>query len=118
MLKTTRSLVDEDERGYLGITGATVTQQEVMVYGYPEGVYVANVNDGSAAETGGLQKGDYITAFDGESVTSMEGLQRLLMYYRVGDEIEVEIMRPTDSGYTQLTLDITLGDKSVLGRTN
>ncbi|MBP5609034.1 MAG: trypsin-like peptidase domain-containing protein [Lachnospiraceae bacterium] len=118
MLKTTRSIVDEDERGYLGITGATVTQQEILVYGYPEGVYVANVNDGSAADIGGLQKGDYITAFDGESITSMEGLQRQLMYYSVGDEIEVEILRPTDSGYKQLTLDITLADKSVLGRTN
>lgn len=118
MQKTTRTLVDEEDRGYLGITGATVTQQEIMVYGYPEGVYVANVNDGSAADLGGLQKGDYITAFDGESITSMEGLQRVLMYYSAGDEIDVEIMRPDGNGYKQMSLTITLGDKSVLGRTN
>ncbi len=118
MMKTTRTLVDEDDRGFLGITGATITQQERMVYGYPEGVYVANVNDGSAADLGGLQKGDFITAFDGESISSMEGLQRLLMYYRDGDTIEVEILRPAGNSYKQMTLEITLGDKSVLGRTN
>ncbi|MBR6257452.1 MAG: trypsin-like peptidase domain-containing protein [Lachnospiraceae bacterium] len=118
MQKTTRTLVDEDDRGFLGITGATLTQQEMMLYGYPEGVYVANVNDGSAADQGGLQKGDFITAFDGESVTSMEGLQRMLMYYSAGDEIEVEIMRPSGNSYKEMTLTITLGDKSVLGRTN
>ena len=118
MMKTTRTLVDESERGYLGITGATVTQQERLVYGYPEGVYVANVNDGSAADLGGLQRGDYITSFDGEAVTSMERLQRMLMYYKEGDTIEVEIQRPSSNGYKQMKLEITLGDKSVLGRTN
>ena len=118
MQKTTRTLVDEDDRGFLGITGATVTEQEIMFYGYPEGVYVANVNDGSAADLGGLQKGDFITAFDGESVTSMEGLQRLLMYYSADDEVEVEIKRLSGNSYKDMTLTMTLGDKSVLGRTN
>ncbi len=118
MTKTTRTLVSESERGYLGITGATVTQQEMMIYGYPEGVYVANVNDGSAAEAGGLKKGDYIVAFDGETVSSMEGLQRLLMYYKEGDTVEVEVKRPNGNSYKDVTLEITLGDKSVLGRTN
>ncbi|MBR5422285.1 MAG: trypsin-like peptidase domain-containing protein [Lachnospiraceae bacterium] len=118
MQKTTRTLVSEDERGYLGITGATVTQQEIMLYGYPEGVYVANVNDGSPADLAGMQRGDYITALDGETVTSMEGLQRLLMYYRVGDTVEVEIKRPDGNRYKDMTLELTLGDRSSLGRTN
>ena len=118
MQRTTRTLVAEENRGYLGITGATVTQQEMTIYGYPEGVYVANVNSGSAAEEAGLQRGDYITEFDGQKITSMEQLQRLLMYYEEGSVVELEIERPQRNGYDTLTLEITLGDKSVLGRTN
>ncbi|MBR1472187.1 MAG: trypsin-like peptidase domain-containing protein [Lachnospiraceae bacterium] len=118
MQRTTRTLVEEENRGYLGITGATVTSQEVALYGYPEGVYVANVNGGSAAETAGLQRGDYIIAFDGQTVTSMEQLQRLLMYYEEGTTAEIKILRPERNGYREMTLEVTLGDKSVLGRTN
>ena len=118
MQRTTRTLVDEDDRGYLGITGATVTSQEIAFYGYPEGVYVANVNAGSAAEAAGLQRGDYIMEFDGQKVTSMEQLQRLLMYYEEGSTVDITIERPARNGYQEMTLEITLGDKSTLGRTN
>ena len=118
MQRTTRTLVDEEDRGYLGITGATVTSQEIAFYGYPEGVYVANVNAGSAAEAAGLQRGDYIMEFDGQKVTSMEQLQRLLMYYEEGSTVEIQIERPARNGYHDMTLEITLGDKSTLGRTN
>ena len=118
MQKTTRTLVSEDERGYLGIVGANVTQQEIMIYGYPEGAYVANVNSDSPAEEAGLQRGDFITTFDGEAVTSMESLQRLLMYYKEGEEIEIGISRPSGNGYKEMTLHVTLGDRSILGRTN
>ena len=118
MTRTTRTLVAEENRGYLGITGATVTTQEAAIYGYPEGVYVANVNAGSAAEDAGLERGDYITYFDGQKISSMEQLQRLLMYYEEGTNVEICIERPTIGGYNEMTLQITLGDKSVLGRTN
>ncbi len=118
MQKTTRTLVPEEERGYLGITGATVTQQEIYLYGYPEGAYVVNVNDGSAADRAGMQRGDYITGFDGERITSMEGLQRILMYYREGDTVNVQVLRPNGDDYDELTLQLTLGDKSDLGRSN
>ena len=40
------------------------------------------------------------------------------MYYSEGETIEVEILRPVGNGYKQMTMEITLGDKSVLGRTN
>ncbi|MBR3305846.1 MAG: trypsin-like peptidase domain-containing protein [Lachnospiraceae bacterium] len=113
MSRTTRTLVSEADRGYLGITGATVTAQEAAYYGYPEGVYVVNVNDGSAAADAGLQEGDCIVSFDGESITSMEGLQRTLMYYSEGETVEMEIERPIGNSYSHMVLQITLSDKSV-----
>ena len=65
-----------------------------------------------------MERGDYITYFDGQKISSMEQLQRLLMYYEEGTTVELRIERPTRGGYNEMTLQITLGDKSVLGRTN
>ena len=118
MTKTTRSLVSEADRGYLGITGATVTEEEAQYYGYPQGVYVVSVSDDSPAERGGLKKGDYITSFDGENIQSMEQLQKLLMYYEAGTKVEVGVTRVVGNNYKDVTLEIELGDKSVIGRIN
>ncbi|MCR5118710.1 MAG: trypsin-like peptidase domain-containing protein [Lachnospiraceae bacterium] len=118
MTKTTRTLVPEAKRGYLGIRGATVTAEEATYYGYPEGVYVANINDGSPAEQGGLMKGDYIVAFDGEKISSMEQLQKLLMYYERGEEVEVDVTRVVGNSYKDLTVKITLGDRNVIDGMN
>jgi len=118
MQHTTRTLVDEKARGYLGITGATVTAQDAFYYGYPQGVYISHVNENSAAENAGLQKGDILVGFDGENISSMEQLQRLLMYYSAGTTVELEIRRPDGDDFKEMTLKITLGDKSVLGSVN
>ncbi len=118
MTKTTRSLVPEADRGYLGITGATVTEEEALYYGYPQGVYVVSVTDDSPADRGGLKKGDYITSFDGETVQSMEQLQKILMYYEEGTKVEVGVTRVVGNDYKDVSLEIELGDKSVIGRIN
>lgn len=110
-LKETRVLLPEDEQGYLGISGATTTAQEVIYYGYPEGVYVAKVYEDTAAERAGVQQGDFIVSFDGEDVKSMQGLANKLCYYASGSTVEIGIMRPTARGYRELTLEVTLGSK-------
>ncbi|MCR5727998.1 MAG: trypsin-like peptidase domain-containing protein [Lachnospiraceae bacterium] len=118
MTKTTRTLVSESKRGYLGIKGATVTAEEAMFYGYPEGVYVAGVTSDSPAEEAGLMKGDYITAFDGEKISSMEQLQKLLMYYEEGTVVDIDITRVVGDSYQDMTLKLTLGNKSVISEIN
>ncbi len=111
MLKETRSKVSEDERGYLGISGISVTSDVSSVYGMPQGVYVAQVYDGSAAAAAGLQRGDIITAFDGDTVTSMDELQKLLEYYAKGDTVDMTVMTAEAGGYQSRTVTITLGNK-------
>lgn len=110
-LKETRVLLPEEEQGYLGISGATTTAQEIMYYGYPEGVYVAKVYEDTAAEEAGVQQGDFIVSFDGESVKSMQGLANKLCYYAAGSTVEIEVMRQTSRGYRRITLEVTLGSK-------
>lgn len=111
MLKETKNKVAEDERGFLGISGISVTSEVSSAYGMPEGVYIAQVYDGTAASAAGLVKGDIITEFDGESVSSMEELQTILEYYAKGDTVEMTVMTVGNGGYHSRTVSITLGNK-------
>lgn len=115
-LKETRVLLPEEEQGYLGISGATTTAQEIMYYGYPEGVYVAKVYEDTAAEEAGVQQGDFIISFDGETIKSMQGLVNKLCYYAAGSTVEIEVMRQTSRGYRRIPLEVTLGSKLDMDR--
>ena len=111
MIKETRMMVSEDKKGYLGISGVDVTAEVSEVYGMPEGIFVAQVHDGTGAAKSGLVKGDIITTFDGTKVDSMVELTSLLAYYEAGTTVEVTIMKGSPAGYEVSTLQITLGGK-------
>lgn len=111
MLKETKNKVAEDERGFLGISGISVTSEVSSAYGMPEGVYIAQVYEGTAADAAGLVKGDIITEFDGEKVSSMDELQTILEYYAKGDTVEITVMSIGNGGYRSKTVSITLGNK-------
>ena len=68
MNQETRDLVDEANRGYLGISCINVTADMANAYGMPEGVYVAQVYTGTGADEAGLVKGDIIVGFAGRYV--------------------------------------------------
>ncbi len=89
-----------DERGYLGINAAT--PQGV------EGAYVAAVQEGGAAELGGLLKGDIITSINDEEVSSSEDLINKLSYYQAGDTVTVSVLRKVGGSYQQTSVEVTL----------
>lgn len=111
MLKETKSKVAEEERGYLGISGISVTQEVSQAYGMPEGVYIAQVYEDTAAAAAGLRQGDIITEFGGDKIASMEELQKELEFYAKGDTVEVKVMTMTVAGYEEITVQLTLGNK-------
>lgn len=111
MTRTTREKVEEAEKAYLGITGINVTEEVQKKYGLPEGVYVAQVFENTAAANAGIVKGNIIVSFDGESVSSMEELSELLACYTKGSTVQVEIMQGSPQGYQSKTLTITLEGK-------
>lgn len=111
MLKETKNKVAEDERGYLGISGISVTEYVSETYGMPEGVYVSQVYDNTAAAEAGLQKGDIITGLDGEKIGSMDELQAELEFYAKGQTVTLTVMSPANNGYESREVRLTLGNK-------
>ena len=112
-LMTARKKYSEDERGYLGITGVTISSQISKEYGYPEGVLVRSVADNSGADDAGIVKNDIIKSVDGESVETFDSLREMLSYYKVGEEVEVVYCRLNDKGeYDENTVTVTLTAKS------
>ena len=114
MNRKTRTAVDEDKRGYLGISGVDVTSDISKQMGIPTSAYVATVVDGSAADQAGLKKGDIITKFDGSGVSSMTSLKELMSYYEAGETVDITFKRADNGEYTEQTVQITLSDQSAV----
>ncbi|MCM1048719.1 MAG: trypsin-like peptidase domain-containing protein [Clostridiales bacterium] len=112
MLKETKNKVAKDERGFLGISGVSVTQEIADDYGMPRGLYITKVYEDTPAEEIGLKKGDIITSFDGEEITSMDDLYLLLEYYAKGDTVELVVMKVGNNGYRSTKISVTLGEKT------
>jgi len=111
MLKETKDKVAEEERGYLGISGISVTDYVSETYGMPKGVYISQVYENTAAAEAGLRKGDIITEFDGEQIESMDELQYELEFHAKGDTVEITVMFADGYGYIDRKVQITLGNR-------
>ena len=88
----------------LGITIRDITEDMSKQYSMPVGVYITEVSSMSAAERAGLQKGDIITEFAGETVTSADDLNAIKAKQTSGDTVSVKI----DRNGKEMTLDLVI----------
>ncbi len=105
----------EDLRDYGYITGV---QMGVMVrnmdpevadqYGFPMGVYVDSVVDGSCAQAAGIRAKDVILEVGGYEVETMNDLTRALRKFKAGDTAIVSVWR----GGQEVRLTIVFEAKS------
>ena len=108
MNRQTREKVDESEKGYLGISCATVSSDVSEAYGIPEGVLVTDVASKSAAEKAGIKANYVITKIDGQSISSAEELTDKLNYSAVGETVPITYEYLKDDAYVEKTVDVTL----------
>lgn len=88
-----------------GLLGATV-QDAAMIDGSTiTGAYVAEVTGGGAAQLGGLQAGDIVTAFNGVPISDATDLTAQVRAAAAGSEATVTFVR---DGKTR-TIEVTLG---------
>jgi S1-C subfamily serine protease len=77
-----------------------------------EGVYVAEVSDGSAAAEAGIKVGDVVTRINSATVKTVAQLQEQVARFRPGDKIRVSFIRDNK----EQTVDVVL--KNVQGSTD
>ena len=82
------------QRGLLGVkildVGKVGVEEKLDVM---QGVFVSQVNEGSAAQQAGIEQRDVITAIDGHSVTTVSELQELVARHRPGQTVSVTYRR-------------------------
>ena len=106
--RETRDKLSNSERGYMGATVVNVSDDAKDLYNMPEGAFVYEVAEGSAAEAAGIKKGDIITKFDGMSVSSSSDLIDKMSYYKVGETVTVEVQTANGGDYEIREVEVTL----------
>ena len=94
----------------LGIKCATVTASNAGYYNLPQGVYVSEVENGTAASEGGVKAGDIITAIGDTPVSTVEELTQALSGYSEGDSAVLKISREQSGSYVEGELTVTFGN--------
>lgn len=93
-------------RPFVGIAGIDLDEATAIRNGLTKGIYVDSVVENSGAEKAGIQAGDIIIKFDGQSVSTMDELTAIKDTKKVGDTVEVVFYR----GNKEKTVTLTLGE--------
>jgi len=84
-------------RGYIGVAGATMplSRRAQRFHGLEAeaGVRVESIEPGGAAERAGMEPGDVIIGYDGESIAGVDELHRLLSAERIGKATQITLLR-------------------------
>jgi serine protease Do len=93
---------------YLGVTTQDVSRSVAFQFNLPvsSGAYVVGLAPGGPAEKAGIRAGDVIVGFDGQSVSSADGLGQLIRARSPGDQVQVEVVSPNGA---RQTIGVTLG---------
>jgi S1-C subfamily serine protease len=87
-------------RSFIGVGGQNVPLHRRLVRHYrlavSNGVLVIAVAPGSPAQRAGLREGDVMVDFNGQPVSSIDALHKLLTADRIGVESPLTVLRGTD----------------------
>ena len=82
----------------------------------PEGVYVANVNEESAAEEAGIEKEDIIIKVNEDKIDKVSELQEKISRYSPGDKVDVWVLRDGKEKKFLVELKNSLGTTDVVNK--
>ncbi|MGN1299690.1 MAG: S1C family serine protease [Candidatus Scatovivens sp.] len=91
-------------RPYIGIAGSDISEATSSRYNIPQGVYVEEVQEDSPASKAGLQKGDIITAINGNNIKTISELNKVKFTCNVGDKVTLTLTRNNQEMNVELTL--------------
>lgn len=104
-------------RGWLGVRIQGVTEEIAESLGLAEarGALVASVTPTGPAEAAGIEAGDVILEFNGQAITQMRSLPRIVAETDVGRDVDVLLWRRGDEQTVQVTLG-ELPDETTLAQ--
>lgn len=88
----------------IGISCVDVDELYSRYYNIPQGIWVREVEEGSAAEKAGIKVGDVIIGIEGEAVSSIKEMNEIKNKYKAGDEITLTISRSNEDIEIKLVL--------------
>jgi len=82
-------------RGWLGVGIQDLTPELSAILGYKaiEGVLVNSVDLHTPADDGGIKQGDIIVYYDGNLVSNLKDLQKMVAETKIGKFVEIKIFR-------------------------
>lgn len=97
------------DRAFLGITSRSLSGRDARNLNLDrrDGALVQQVYSGTAADEGGLKKGDVIIEFDGERVFDDNDLGDMIRDHDAGDDVAIAILRAGK----EKTMQVTLGSR-------
>ncbi len=92
-------------RPFLGVSYRIITRNAALLNEVPQGAYIEDVVEGSAAEKAGIEAGDIITQINGDKINEDSNkIASVVASKKVGDTIKITYWRDGDTIETQATL--------------
>ena len=106
------------QRGLLGVVIQDMTTMlaKEKSLDFVTGVFVSGVNQGSAADLGGIREGDVITKINEITIGATSQLQEAIARYRPGDKLKVTYLRKGDEKTAMVVLKNKLGDMAIVSK--
>lgn len=104
------------QRAVLGIMMQEVTPEliaEKKIKGVTSGIYIASVEDRSAAREAGLKEGDVIVAINGRPITNTAQLQEAIAVLSPGATAAIDFVRDGEQKTKTVTMRNKRGDTTV-----
>lgn len=93
------------DRPFFGVSYRMITQQAALLNEVPQGAYVAEVSSNSSAAEAGLQIGDIITEFAGQSLKDDKAnLAEMINKKKIGDKVGLTFWRKGETIKKEIVL--------------
>ena len=100
--------LNDEERGYLGISGYMITDEYSKSYDIPKGIYIKAIIRGSGAEKANLHIGNIITEIDGIKVNNFTIFNVELESKRASEKVKLKVQYIEGKEYKEKEVEVTL----------
>lgn len=94
------------DRAFLGVSYKMISRDLAVMNEIPEGAYIVEVSEDSAADKAGIKAGDILMTFDGQKISDEDGgLAKMIGQHKIGDKIQVELWRDGEKKTVTVNLE-------------